>query len=85
MYIIFMKKLLTLKMAAIACAVFMAIGFAYAANVEEIDAPSAAMNKSIPAIVILPDSYEKSAAAPGDSHRTREHGRCHRRMGHQDV
>ena len=63
MYIIFMKKMLTLKMAAIACAVFMAIGFAYAANVEEIDAPSAAMNKSIPAIVILPDSYEKSADA----------------------
>ena len=32
MYIIFMKKLLTLKMAAIACAVFMAIGFAHAAR-----------------------------------------------------
>lgn len=58
-----MKKVLALKMAAIACAVFMAIGFAHAANVEEIDAPSAAMNKSIPAIVILPDSYEKSADA----------------------
>ena len=63
MYIIFMKKVLALKMVAIACAVFMAIGFAHAANVEEIDAPSAAMNKSIPAIVILPDSYEKSADA----------------------
>lgn len=54
---------LALKTLAAICAVCALAAFAHADGIEKIDAPSTAMNRSIPAFVVLPDSYESSGEA----------------------
>jgi len=64
MYTNFMGNFkLMAKILSAACAICAFAAFACAAKVEKIDAPSAAMNKSIPAFVVLPDAYESSKDA----------------------
>lgn len=57
-----MKSLKILKTAAIAFALCAWAVVGYSDGIEKIDAPSAAMKKSIPATVVLPDSYESDTA-----------------------
>ena len=64
MYTNFMGNFkLMAKILSAACAICAFAAFACAAKVEKIDAPSTAMNKSIPAFVVLPDAYESSKDA----------------------